>query len=484
MVLSNLPGCVAVVVGQHFKMTTHNNLKRILESSLDWKDDCRRFFAPRPAILASILGRCVLGLLPGRADAQEEQTLSLLTSRSFTVAGGGLAFPFQRFNPQLGELRRVSVQGNTVLSASGVAYASATGSDYNVGLQFDLNVMPTPGGIALSNPWQYVAPTAGVGPSADSNLDSLPVAFGAVQTFSFQIDQAAAAAGVAPVAWTEILAGSAISPALVFADFETFTAPGAGLGSAMTIQQTVTTQGNVVMNPAPIFAGMMMVQYDYLPADLGDNLVEDGKFDQGLQEWESSGPGAADTVTDQVGEGNTAARLTTSSPITLSQLVDTPPGPYRIQFDWGFRTATGSLEVKLGDQVVATLPSPLEQDFGGDGPVQFSRFTTDVTEESLQGLSEVPFQLHLTGESGSQLLLDNVLLAPTSDPQTPPQDPEISVQEGAIEVTWPVEPPAQLQRSRGMIEWEDVAVSPESEGAVNSVTLPVSENPMFFRLAY
>ena len=464
-------------------MRSVKRFKKAWKNSLGQKNSDWRGFDPRPGAVASIMGPLLFALLPGGANAQEEQTLTFLTSRPFTVAGGGLAFPFQRFNPQLGELRRVSVQGHTVLTANGTAYAFGS-SDYNVGLQFQLNVTSTPGAIAFTGPWQYVVPTAGVGPSVDSHLDSSPVAFGALQTFSFQIDQAADVAGVASVTWTDLLAGSAISPPLVSADFGTFTAPGAGLGSVMSIQQTVTSPGNVVMNPVPIFSGMMTVQYHYVSADLGENVVEDGEFDEGLEKWNTSGPGAADPVTDQVGEGNTAVGLTTGSPITLSQLVDTPSGRYRIQFDWAYRTATGSLEVKVGEQVVATLPSPLEQDLRDGGPLQFARFAIDVEDESLQGLSEVPFQLHLTGENGSQLLLDNVLLAPERESPDPPKDLEVTIDNGSVEITWPAEPLAQLQQSDEMSEWEDVTATPATSGSENSVTLPISDTAKFFRLAY
>lgn len=369
-------------------------------------------YAPA-AVAASLLA----GPVTQQVSASEP-ILTQVTSQPFNITSAGLGFPFQPFNPSLGELQSVNVQGQTIFSTTGTAYPFGVGSAYPVSLQVDISATRTvSGSLQFNGPWSYTFPSIGVGPSTDSNIGSLPVGTGAFQTFNFTVDQAADAAGIASVNWTGELAGAAVPPVLVEANFDTFTSPGAGLGTQIVLNQYVTSGGNVVMNP-PSLGGSTIVQYNYIPRGLGPDKVENGDFDDGLNGWESTGPGEANTTSDNVGQGNTAAQLTTSSPVTLSQSVETPASDFRVQFDYAFLTTDGTLDVRLDDQVLASIDSALEADVGEAPTAHFQRFSYDVGSAALQGLDDALLELHFDGPSDAQVLIDNVSLAAVPEPTT------------------------------------------------------------------
>lgn len=363
-----------------------------------------------PAALAALL---FVGPATQPAGAAEP-VLTQVTSQSFNVVQAGLGFPFQPFDPSLGALQSVNVQGQTIFSTSGTAYPFGAGG-YSVSLQVDIDATRTvSGSLQFTGPWSYTFPMIGFGPGTDANIGSLPVGTGGLQTFSFTIDEFADAAGIASVNWTGQLAGAAVPPVLVEADFDTFTSPGAGLGTQIVINQAVTSPGNVVMNP-PSLGGSMIVQYNYIPRGLGPNKVDNGDFEDGLNNWQTTGPGEATTTSDNVGQNNTAAQLTTSSPVTLSQLVETPDQTFRVQFDYAFLTADGTLDVALDAQTLDSLTSPLDSDIDS-AIAQFERFSVDVDDASLQGLTDALFELRFDGPADAQVLIDNVSLAAVPEP--------------------------------------------------------------------
>lgn len=342
-------------------------------------------------------------------------TMARITSQSFNSTFAGLVFPYTPFDPSLGELKQVAVQGRALLTTTGTAYPFGSGVYYPIQMQFDLSVQsPTGEGVNFSGPWTYYFNDA-IGPGGASSAPALPVAYTALQEFSYTIDPLDDAAGVTTMHWTDPPLGTAVSPVLAEASFAKFSNPGGGVGSVVNITPIVTP-ASVTMD-LPTLGGGMTVMYQYTPSDLGDDVVDDGGFDDGLNQWQTSGPGQADLVTENVGDRNTAARLTTGSPITLSQLVDTPDQSFRIQFDYAFLTTDGTLEVQLDGQGLATLVSDLGTDVVDGQTPWFRHFSTEITDGNLQGLTGVPFAWTWDGPSGSQILVDNVSIAPITVPE-------------------------------------------------------------------
>ena len=56
--------------------------------------------------------------------------------------------------------------------------------------------------------------------------------------------------------------------------------------------------------------------------------------------------------------GNSWARLTTHSPVDLSQAIVIPGGPFNVTFDYQFQTTSGALDVLLNSVPIATLSAP------------------------------------------------------------------------------------------------------------------------------
>ena len=63
--------------------------------------------------------------------------------------------------------------------------------------------------------------------------------------------------------------------------------------------------------------------------------------------------------------------------------------------------------------------------------------------------------------------------------------PEVSLEEGAVTVTWPTTPEGTLQISTNLADpesWIDVTTSPSVLGEINSLSFPLTTDPTFFRL--
>jgi hypothetical protein len=94
------------------------------------------------------------------------------------------------------------------------------------------------------------------------------------------------------------------------------------------------------------------------------------------------------------------ARLTTGSPVSISQEVTTGGDPSYLTFNYRFETTTGVLSVKLGDTVLGTINAPAVVD---DGFLSAS-FLVDA---GLLGQT-LPLALELDGPTGSKILLDSI----------------------------------------------------------------------------
>lgn len=359
---------------------------------------------------AAVVVSAAAGLVTVTVAGKAEPVFTQVTAKRFNAAVGGLAFPYEPFDPALGELKRVRVNGDTVFTATGTALPYGSGATYPIQMQFDVNISGSSGqGMSFIGPWTYYFNDA-IGPGGATQIPALPVQYIATQMFNFTIDEQADLAGLATINWSSPPLGAGVAPIAVEANLDTFTSPLGAVGSVYAITPMVSPS-SVLMNP-PLLGGGMIVQYDYVPRDVGETTVDDGGFDEGLDHWQQDGPGHAEPVTENVGQGNTAAQLTTGSPVSISQQVDTPDQAFRIAFDYAFRTAEGELDVQLAGQTLATLASSLDVDLHPDVIAPFEHFSLDVTDDALQGLTDAVFELAFDGPTGSQVLIDNVWVAP------------------------------------------------------------------------
>lgn len=106
------------------------------------------------------------------------------------------------------------------------------------------------------------------------------------------------------------------------------------------------------------------------------------------------------------------ASVTNASHASLSQNIDTPEYAFRIGFDQRFASTTGTFEVRLDGEVVDTLEAP-------DSLAETMSehvFTLAGEDEHLHGQEDISLELRLTGESGSQIIINNVELIPLAPP--------------------------------------------------------------------
>ncbi|NNM00549.1 MAG: hypothetical protein HKO62_07355, partial [Gammaproteobacteria bacterium] len=120
--------------------------------------------------------------------------------------------------------------------------------------------------------------------------------------------------------------------------------------------------------------------------------------------WEVSGPGTAERV-PLGGGGGKALRLTTGSPITLSQLLSTPFEAFELTFLYEFLTTTGDLSVLLGGELIASIDAPAAPG-GGLTP-----FVVLVDNPALLGQTGLELAFLFDGLTGSQILLDDIAAA-------------------------------------------------------------------------
>lgn len=122
--------------------------------------------------------------------------------------------------------------------------------------------------------------------------------------------------------------------------------------------------------------------------------------------WVVTGLGTA-TVEQDPNSGNCYAQLTTGSPVTLSQLLDTPAGSFDLLFDYDFLTTDplAELTIEMNGIPLGTLTAPSE--LVGDWTTHSIR----VGDASLLGQSDVTLSFTFDApDSGRQVLIDNVRL--------------------------------------------------------------------------
>jgi hypothetical protein len=120
--------------------------------------------------------------------------------------------------------------------------------------------------------------------------------------------------------------------------------------------------------------------------------------------WDVTGPGGADTT--MLGSGDYAAQLTAGSPVSIGQLIDTPGSPFTLTFLFDLLTPAGTLDITLDGQLLASLTAADDTEPG------FTTASLDVTDPALLGRTDIGLVFTFDGNTGSAVLLDNVLLIP------------------------------------------------------------------------
>jgi len=147
-------------------------------------------------------------------------------------------------------------------------------------------------------------------------------------------------------------------------------------------------------------------EVEKLPERTGQhaNKVVNPSFEEGsLWGWARALHGTLETVSDD--SGRWWASLTTSSPVSLYQVISTPAASFELGFDYQFLTTTGTLDVMLDSVVLASLDAP---DQLPQGP---ETYTVTVSDPGLLGLDEATLEFRFDGPTGSQVLLSNIAVA-------------------------------------------------------------------------
>ena len=135
-----------------------------------------------------------------------------------------------------------------------------------------------------------------------------------------------------------------------------------------------------------------------------------------------------------------------------------------------------SITVDTVTQVIQVLTFTFEIDLA------YTTFTWNLAEPTDQVLIELDGDLDLH-DSVDAFVLD---LKTTPSVETPLlSTPEVSLEEGAVTVTWPTTPEGTLQISTNLADpesWVDVTTSPSVLGEINSLSFPLTTDPTFFRL--
>ena len=95
--------------------------------------------------------------------------------------------------------------------------------------------------------------------------------------------------------------------------------------------------------------------------------------------------------------------MTTGSPVTLSQTVNTPAAAFNLEFDYLFTTVTGELKVLLDGVVLNTIPAPAV--VGTD----FTTANIPVNNAALLNRNDIVLEFRLDGPTRSSVRLDNIV---------------------------------------------------------------------------
>jgi len=173
----------------------------------------------------------------------------------------------------------------------------------------------------------------------------------------------------------------------------------------------INNDGEIVfMNATGTFTSDVFL---WTPDSAQSPIVYNGHFDGNtLYGWDviASGAAVADLVLQ--GAGDYAVRLTTGSPVSISQLIETPSQAFYLDFDCDFETVNGDarLDVLLGGITLMSLPAVVSDE---------QRYHLLVDNPALMGLEDAALTFTWDGTlAGSVSLLDNIAITPVPEPLT------------------------------------------------------------------
>lgn len=115
------------------------------------------------------------------------------------------------------------------------------------------------------------------------------------------------------------------------------------------------------------------------------------------------GPAAPPPPPPPPAVANIALQMVTGSPSGVLQSVNTPDSAFELAFDTLFETTTGTLEVSLADEILATINAP------GTLAPGFTTNSVLIDQASLLNLSGADLEFVIDGPTGSSVLIDNIV---------------------------------------------------------------------------
>ena len=139
-----------------------------------------------------------------------------------------------------------------------------------------------------------------------------------------------------------------------------------------------------------------------------------GDFSDGMDGWtQSTATGSVEVVADPDDPADTVLQLTTGSPVSVTQTLDTPDQPFWLVFDYRFEDLAGELTVLLdGTELLVPPLAPEDTDW--------HHWESLVDDESLMGLEGVALTVGLDSATVEAVaLVDDLGLNPAvPDPAT------------------------------------------------------------------
>jgi PKD repeat protein len=184
-----------------------------------------------------------------------------------------------------------------------------------------------------------------------------------------------------------------------------------GLGE-VTIQNQFQLTGSDLGEAEPYLweAEIDQINYTVLlgglppaPTEEPSNMIQNGFFLDGLNEWSGDGSGTADVVPTT---GGPAVEITTAgkNPMGLTQLIDTPTQTFMVNFDYQFFTFAGLLEMLINDTVVYSK-------FSDNSPA-YQHEEVLINDPTLMGITDAELKFRLTPTNqyiNSRIQIGNLL---------------------------------------------------------------------------
>jgi len=166
--------------------------------------------------------------------------------------------------------------------------------------------------------------------------------------------------------------------------------------------------GSVYTDGVSIRYGVVDYTWEDLAFRVLDPLVANGGFSSGtLNGWNTTTSGNGSAAAFHKGGGDYAALLTSGSEVGIKQAVNTPGDPFYLFFDHAFQSA-GVLDVFLDSVPVFHA----EASQAGADSTEMIR----IADPSLLGATGVDLAFGFDGQTGSQILLDNIYISEVPEP--------------------------------------------------------------------